>query len=235
MHSPMLFGLMQDLRKVYKKRKPYVHIEELRSKLKNDTSTLTFKDWGAQGKSRSRSIRDITRFSAKNETLCLVLAEIVKHLKPAVGIELGTSMGISLAYQITGFPEATFYSLEGSPEIADKASNNLAELGIHAPIRVGPFSETLAPLLNELGTIDYAFVDGHHQYKPTLGYFQELMNHLTTNGCIVFDDIYWSEGMQKAWQEIIADERVSLSVDLYHLGLIFVREGVVKQHFRLRI
>jgi predicted O-methyltransferase YrrM len=231
----MIFALMQDLRKVYKKRKTFAHIEDLRKRLREDRTVLTFKDWGSGGEEKSKSVRNITRFSAKNPTLCLILAEIVKHLKPAVGIELGTSMGLSLAYQITGFPEATFYSLEGSPEIAEKASHNLAELGIHAQIRTGRFADTLPQVLEELETLDYAFVDGHHQYEPTLSYFNQIMDRLTSNGCIVFDDIYWSEGMQKAWKTICADERVSLSVDLYHLGLVFVRKGVVMQHFKLRI
>jgi hypothetical protein len=38
----------------------------------------------------------------------------------------------------------------------------------------------------------------------------------------VFDDVSWSRGMAKAWERIRSDERVSLSVDLFQIGLCVV-------------
>ena len=102
-------------------------------------------------------------------------------------------------------------------------------------IHVGNFDDVLPEIIQQYQPLDFVYVDGNHQYTPTLSYFNQLIESLSPNGCIVFDDIYWSEGMQLAWKEIVNDPRVSLSVDFYHFGLVFIRQGVVKQHFKLRL
>lgn len=234
-HSPQIFALCKSVRQAHKQREDYVEIEEIRSKLKSDSSVLTFNDYGAGGVTKSRTVSQIATLSAKNKMQCLVLASIIKHQKPAVALELGTSLGISLAYLMKASPQTSFASIEGSPEIAELANKNMDQLGMRANIHVGEFDSVLPKVIEEIKPLDFVYVDGNHQYTPTLSYFHQLLESLSEDGCIVFDDIYWSEGMQNAWKEIIADPRVSLSVDFYHFGLIYIRKGVVKQHFKLRL
>jgi len=52
--------------------------------------------------------------------------------------------------------------------------------------------------------------------------------------CIIFDDIYWSEGMQQAWTEICARPEVTLSLDLFHMGVVFFNPGLTKEHYYIR-
>jgi hypothetical protein len=40
--------------------------------------------------------------------------------------------------------------------------------------------------------------------------------------------------MEHAWKKIIDDKRVSLSVDIFEMGLVFLNKGVAKQHFIIR-
>lgn len=40
--------------------------------------------------------------------------------------------------------------------------------------------------------------------------------------------------MERAWERIKAHPRVTVTVDLYDLGLVFIREGQAREHFRLR-
>lgn len=233
-HSPMIFKLLRHL-KEGEKRNHYMMVETLRNDLKQSPKKLTFSDFGDGGTQKNRTVGDIARRSTKNKWQGFLLAKIVEEVKPIVGLEIGTSLGISLAYQQLAYPQCTFTSLEGSPEIAEEASSALSSLGLRANIRVGEFDKTLPAYLNENPEIDYVFVDGNHQEIPTISYFDTLVDHLSENGCMVFDDIYWSKGMENAWNHIVNDERVSLSVDLYHLGIVFVRKGVEKQHFKIRL
>ena len=69
----------------------------------------------------------------------------------------------------------------------------------------GLFTDTLQPTLTDMGTVDLAFIDGHHQYQPTLDYLEEILKFSTPDTVFVFDDIRWSEGMKQAWDEIRAD------------------------------
>jgi hypothetical protein len=51
---------------------------------------------------------------------------------------------------------------------------------------------------------------------------------------IIFDDIYWSQGMKRAWRTICEDQRVQLSLDFYWFGVIFLNGRMQKEHFTLR-
>jgi hypothetical protein len=48
----------------------------------------------------------------------------------------------------------------------------------------------------------------------------------------VFDDIHWSKEMEQAWAAIKNDDSVTLTIDLFFIGLVFFRkEQKEKQHF----
>ena len=80
-----------------------------------------------------------------------------------------------------------------------------------------------------------AFVDANHSEDPTWRYFETIMSHRDDDFCmIVFDDIYWSEGMTKAWNRIAADPRVMTSIELPQMGIAIWRRGCQKEHYMLR-
>ena len=69
----------------------------------------------------------------------------------------------------------------------------------------------------------------------TAGDNQELIElHLGENSMMIFDDIYWSKGMKEAWQQIKDHPQVTLTVDLFWIGLVFIRKEQVKEHFKIR-
>ncbi len=41
--------------------------------------------------------------------------------------------------------------------------------------------------------------------------------------------------MTQAWEEIKKDPQVSVTVDLYFMGLVFFRREQLREHFKLRI
>jgi hypothetical protein len=41
--------------------------------------------------------------------------------------------------------------------------------------------------------------------------------------------------MERAWNELKTDPRVTTTMDLYHLGLIFVDSHYLKRHYKIRI
>ena len=45
------------------------------------------------------------------------------------------------------------------------------------------------------------------------------------------DDIHWSRGMYRAWSRIIKRPEISLSIELFNTGIVFVGEKIQKDHF----
>jgi hypothetical protein len=89
---------------------------------------------------------------------------------------------------------------------------------------VGDFDSKLPEALSKMTGRKMFFFDGNHQYEPTIRYFEEVIKTCNEEDILVFDDIHWSKGMEKAWQEIKKNERVSCSIDLFFIGIVFLRK-----------
>jgi predicted O-methyltransferase YrrM len=83
-------------------------------------------------------------------------------------------------------------------------------------------------------TLDLVFFDGNHRYQPTMNYFNLCLKKANENSVFVFDDIYWSNEMTKAWEEIKNHKDVTVTIDLFSVGLVFFRTQQAKQHFILK-
>jgi hypothetical protein len=80
-----------------------------------------------------------------------------------------------------------------------------------------------------------AYIDGNHQYIPTMQYFRDLLKKSDENSFFIFDDIHWSAEMEKAWDEIKQDPAVTLTIDLFYIGLVFFRkENKEPMHYTIR-
>ncbi len=94
--------------------------------------------------------------------------------------------------------------------------------------------QTLQSTQNQSLTVDLAFIDGNHRAEPTLAYFEKILPHTNTQSILIFDDIHWSEDMEKAWETIKNHPSVRLTIDLFWCGIVFFRhENKEKEHFSL--
>jgi predicted O-methyltransferase YrrM len=101
-------------------------------------------------------------------------------------------------------------------------------------IVVGNFDETLEQTLKQILKLDLAFIDGNHREEPTIRYFEQCLAHAHEGTVLIFDDIHWSTGMEKAWQTIQNHPSVTLTLDLFWCGVVFLRkENKQKEHFKL--
>ena len=168
---------------------------------------------------------ELTASASKRPRLAAVLFALVRAFVPKAAIELGTCVGISCAYHAAALRlngGGKLWSFEASNARSGIAGGVLDELGLadEAALVVGRFQETLGPTLASVGApVDYAFVDGHHDEAATWQYFEQLAGHAAPHCLFVFDDISWSEGMERVWSRIAQDERVAIAVDLGEMGV----------------
>lgn len=213
-------------------------IQSLIRQLKKNQNVIEVTDFGAGSKnnnSRSRKISEITKSAAIPQKYGKLLTRLIQFYAVEKVIELGTSVGISGLYLTQPLCVKKFVSVEGSAEIAALAKNNFETFGLkHAEVLTGKFEDHLDQTIKIIPNPDLVFIDGNHQYQPTLDYFHFYIDKLSENGFIVFDDIYWSDGMEKAWKEICASDKINVSMDLFRLGIVCKRPGQAKQHFVLK-
>ena len=174
--------------------------------------------------------------SLKPKRFAQLLFRIVQHYKPKTIVELGTSFGISSSYLAFGFANTTVYTLEGASSIAAIAKNNFVSLGLHnVQLLEGDFSKTIPQLFSVINKVDLAFIDGNHRKQPTLEYFTQLLKFSTPSTILIFDDIHWSAEMEEAWAVIKQHPAVTLTIDLFFIGIVFFNADINhKQHFTIR-
>jgi predicted O-methyltransferase YrrM len=238
-HSPFVFNFVESVLNDKAQYEPYNKIEQLRNHLLQDQQVLTIEDFGAGStvsKSNKRKVAEIAKSSLKPTKFGQLLFRMVQHHKPTIIIELGTSLGVTTCYLASGDKNATVYTMEGAPQVAEVANKNFEQLSLeNIQLIQGNFDETLSRQLNNLSTVDLAFVDGNHRKQPTLNYFYQLLKKANENSILVFDDIHWSKEMEEAWKEIQSDPNVTLTIDLFFVGIVFFRkEQKVQQHFTIR-
>ncbi|QEC66044.1 class I SAM-dependent methyltransferase [Panacibacter ginsenosidivorans] len=239
-HAPFVFefitGVLNDDGFYY----CYQQIESVRTQLKNDNTVLELEDFGAGSRVHSsykRKVSEIANSSLKPKKFAQLLFRIVNFYQPKNVLELGTSLGITTAYLASANNTIPVITMEGAKAVATVAANNFNALGLkNIKIVEGNFDVTLKDVLyKQLTKVDFAFIDGNHRKEPTIEYFQQMLPHLHEYSILVFDDVHWSREMEEAWQYIKAHETVTLSIDLFFIGIVFFRkEQKVKQHFTIR-
>jgi predicted O-methyltransferase YrrM len=238
-HSPFVFDFIKLVKNDHKKYDCFQPVEDLRKQLLSDKTFIEVEDFGAGStviKTNKRRIDKMAASSLKPRKFAQLLFRIVQFYQPKTILELGTSFGISSAYLASGHNEARLYTIEGAASIANIARLNFNMLSLkNIEVIEGDFSKTLTPLLQELQGIDLAFIDGNHRKDPTMQYFNQLLNKSDDSTILIFDDIHWSKEMEDAWENIKAHPSVTLTIDLFFIGIIFFRkEFKAVQHFSIR-
>lgn len=237
-HSPFVFALVENVLRKHTPRAEFADIEALRSALRNDKRVISVTDFGAGsrlGNGLQRSVASIARNALKPRLQAEMLARLVVYFKPATVLELGTSLGITTLYLARAAATSRIHTVEGCPAIAAIAKENFNAIGIrNITSHVGPFAEQLPRVLATLERLDFTFIDGHHAKAPTLDYFDQCLAKAHNDTVFIFDDIHWSEGMEEAWAAIKAHPKVTVTIDLFHFGIVFLRKEQQREHFVLR-
>jgi predicted O-methyltransferase YrrM len=239
LHSPFVYRLVDEVIYDYKYKDIYNEIESMRTQLLSDNQVITVTDLGAGShvnNNKQKKISGIAGNALKPPKLAQLLYRLVKDLQPRNIIELGTCLGTTSLYLKNAATKAQLVTLEGCPETAGVASGVFKKAGVNDIKQViGNFDDTLPGVIDRFDQLDFVFVDGNHQKDATLKYFEWCLPKVHENTLLIFDDIYWSEGMKEAWEMIKAHPQVTITIDLFWIGLVYFKKGQVKENFLIRL
>lgn len=238
-HSPFVYDFVTSVLNNNGEYYDFGKIEAARIAFLHNRERLEVKDLGAGStgnNSSKRSISEIAKRALKSPKFASLLFRIVDHYQPLQILELGTSLGITTAYLASAYKSSFVLTLEGVPSIAMQARKMFSELGLsNIELIEGNFDDTLSTALARLKKIDLAYIDGNHRYDPTIRYFMQILECCDDYSIVILDDIHWSLEMERAWEECKKNESVTLTIDLFFIGLIFFRkEFKVRQDFVIR-
>ncbi len=234
LHSPFTYRFYLDVLL----NKPTIELSSVlnyRKKLRSSYTSIDITDFGT-GTSRSVALSQLERQVAVPHKYGALLYSVVKHFRPETILEVGTSIGLSSSYMALGNPCSKVISLEGSHNIAQIARQAHTDLNIgNIEVTEGEFSKSIPVALSKTKKFDLIYFDGNHTKEATLKYFELCLPAIHQDSIIIFDDIYWSPGMCEAWEEIKKHPSVTITIDLYKVGICFFRkEKLAKENFVLR-
>lgn len=233
MHSPFVYNLQKDV--LYKKHHYDRDVIQLRKEILNSNIQIDKRDYGSgakkHGKQYNVKVSKIAKSSSKSTKTATIIAELAKYLKATKIVELGTSLGFTTAIIARKNREAEIITIDGAKSVVDIAVENFHRLKIN---NIKAICSEFDTELNKYSSysnspyssVDMVLFDGNHQKEATLKYFDYFLQCKHNNTVFVFDDIYWSKGMHKAWQQIKNHPEVTLSIDLYELGIVFFRKEI---------
>ncbi|RKR81407.1 putative O-methyltransferase YrrM [Mucilaginibacter gracilis] len=136
-----------------------------------------------------------------------LLYRLACHFNPKRVIEIGTGMGISKQYLSRAVPNAAINSFEQN----------------------GAFKH----IASKINTVDFAFIN---YYNPAelFNCFEMLLPRFNNDSVLVICNIYGSPQAKQNFQSIKLHPRVTATVDLFWLQLVFFSDELAKEHYKLK-
>ncbi|MDO9186507.1 MAG: class I SAM-dependent methyltransferase [Bacteroidia bacterium] len=220
-HSPFVFSLLTNV--IYNKNEYYSFqkIEKVREELLSSKKIIKI----------SGSAKPYTLPSKYSR----LLFRLVNHFMPPKTIEIGTSYGINTAYMASANSNNSIITIEKDQEIAEIAKQNFKQLKIkNIEQKTGHVDDILKAIVANNQNLVFVCFDGHHCKQDVLNYFYLCIDKVTDESVFVFENMYLSAELKEAWNEIKNDNRVTVTLDLFFMGLVFFRKTQMKQHFVIK-
>jgi predicted O-methyltransferase YrrM len=237
-HSPFVFNVVN---RVFRNKTDHTlvySIEKVRKRLIRDKRIINVTDLGAGSEkclNNLRKVSDIAGNSAVPEKYGRLLANMAAEFGSPLIVEFGTSFGISTMYMASVCRETPVFSMEGCPETAEIAGMNFKETGLkNIRLEVGPFEDSMPLIISQGIKPGLVFIDGNHRKEPLLDYFEKMAEISDNNSVIIIDDINYSQEMEDAWNEIKQSGKVTLTIDIFRMGIVFFRKGVSRNDYIIR-
>ena len=136
---------------------------------------------------------------------CRLLFRLSLHYKPNNILILGTDDKACTSYLSSGYPGSHLINICDNPG-----------------------------LIADSGLFDMVIVSPDHSVNDYRHYFSLIMQHIHNDSVLVFCDIHGSNEMHEVWNEIKKHSSVTITIDLFTLGLVFCKEELTKEDFILR-
>ena len=234
-HSPFVFDLVNVCFNIKVAKNDKITLDNYLSILYSDKKTYLFDTYGAGSKSKKTytTIESLAQKASTKGKYWKLLYRISKHYKSTNILELGTNFGLgTLAFKL-GNPFSFIKSIEGSKTLNDINKHNFFNLKLENIDFIQSSFEDFFTQQND-SIYDLVFIDGDHIGKNLLSNLDKTLQNCHNETLIIIDDIRWSADMLSAWEQIIADKRFHLTIDLFKLGIVLLKTNKEKEHFILR-
>jgi len=239
LHSPFVYDFHRNILNSSGEKTVLNDIKRIRKHLIKEQTFLYTTDLGTgskKAKHRWLSLKTAVKRMSIPHKYGKVLYRIIEYYSLKDILEIGTGIGVSTLYLAKGRKSKTVQTIEGDPQKANFAEELFKKHNLeNIQIRVNHFDEVLFFVLQKMQHLpDFVFIDGNHQKSSTIRYFETILPFIHNDTVVVLDDIHWSMDMEEAWNEIRKYNQVTVTIDLFRVGIVFFKKELSGQNFIIR-
>ncbi|MDR1257855.1 MAG: SAM-dependent methyltransferase [Tannerellaceae bacterium] len=213
-HSPFVYNLIT---KVIEERCPYYSfsgIELLRKRLLMQGETAC-----------------VVAHEAIPPKHCALLFRLANYFRSQNILQIGASAGLSTLYLTSYAKDVRCITLEKTSERASIA-RWVYEEAARTPIdlRVGDYQNLLPFTLKDMGRIDLVFFNTHKE-TSNAGLFNICVKYAHPDTVFVFEGIKANNSMLKLWKTVRTHPDVTVTLDLYSIGIAFFNKKLHKRNY----
>jgi len=229
-HSPFAYQLCEQVFYNHSHFYDFDELKKTRLLLLNNKTEINIEDFGAGSKtfsSNKRLISALTKKGTSTTKQSETLYKLINFLNCTTSIELGTSIGLNTLYMAKANKNSRVITIEGCKNLFEFATELASKNKVdNIKFIHSKFDEALPQILQNINSLDLFYVDGNHTYNATLHYFNLALDKKNNSSVFIFDDIYWSKEMTRAWEQIKKHPSVTLSIDTFYFGMVFFKEEI---------
>lgn len=123
----------------------------------------------------------------------------------------------------------------------------VADLNPHVVMVLGPVNEITKHYIQKAApkaiwyteidsspeSVDFIFISAEEN-EQALKRFGDCLPKVHENTMVIINGIYMDKSRKRAWATIKADPKVTVTVDLFWMGLVFFRKGQAKEDFFIK-
>ena len=140
----------------------------------------------------------------KKSPIAQLVFRLAKYHLPKNVMVIGKNLGLTTAYLAKACPSKNIIVIE-EPEVIADVTN-----------------------------LDFVYLNGSYTNETILNYFNWCLPKLNEHSIFIIEGIYQNEGIKAAWAEIKNHPQVTVTIDLFWLGLVYFKKGQAKEHFKLK-
>lgn len=213
LHSPFVYHLVDEVIYDRSERSDYAEIEKLHQKLLQDQSAV---------------------MPSKRSKIHRLIYRLVEEFTPRNILEIGTNVGISTLYLAKAAPSARIITIQTYSETDNSVQNFKSLQTNNVEYLVQNEDHTVAGIISKVKNLDIVFVAAERRMESPLDYFYICLPKISSKSIMIFETIYLSKATKEAWEEIKAHPSVTVTVDLFWIGMVFFKDDQAKEHFRIR-
>lgn len=231
-HSPFVYNLIT---KVIEEKCSYYcfyDIELVRRQLYYRETFFPWIDRRREKQPAKLAIGEIVRREAVGKKQGALLFRLANYFKPKHILQVGGSVGLSTLYLTAYSPDVACVVLENMPSLAAVA-REVWKKGARVPIdlRVGPYNTLLSAALQQMERLDFVFFNRLEASDDREALVDACIEKACSETVIVMSGIQANPTMRAFWRSVCARPEVTVTLDLYTMGIVLFNRKLHKRDY----